>query len=799
MNERTTALDPVEVADRSDERKKLARGFLSPESLFPGRDARTYRGIIDAYHGETGLAMDESAAAALNSAWSEVMSGHTSVIGGANSGDYRDVSLYNKRQPMILRQLAAEQLFQRISAPVAGMPGLRVDPDDVLVCPYSSTVLLEEAIATIARPGGVLVCPEGYYKSVAGHITKFGLRLVTSPVTADQGFRIDPVALARTLEEHARQGNLCGVLLTLPGNPVVADYTVEELVEIGRVLLAADVPVICDMSFDLLVEGHTPIAAITVPTADGPVRLYDRVLSITGNSKAYNAFGPCKIGAVCCGDREWLDEIRGRLRVSFQRETTHLARATIERTRAEYLADNRKLLRAQVDAAHRLLADINARFGRELVRPLGSRDGMFVTVEFDEAVMAAAGVRSSADLEDLLLMAAGVDCVALDRTGSRRMGVRLNVSTPRRGTGEVSPGLLAELFDRIERLLERIDSGLTYAGALLELGIPARESRVVTVGVLRETVADERRVAATPDDVARLVGQGLQVVVEQGAGWRADFTDAAYAAAGASVVAGPAAVFDTADLVMWVKPPAYDLDSMPMRPGQLLLGFQDPIARQDRIRTLSERGVESVAFERIPSGSRAAHPDPLSAMSRIAGGIAYREGRERLRAADPAAPVRALVLGCGTAGLAALAAAAACGDQPPTAVGSRVEQKDDAYARGATEFLLDPDPAALAEHIADVRPNLVICAAGQRGARAPVLLDQRGLDALPPGAVVVDLTAKAGGNCVRTRANDTVTLPENITVTHRSNFPASHPHVASVAYGAAACAAILLLAAISVG
>ncbi|MVU75755.1 aminotransferase class I/II-fold pyridoxal phosphate-dependent enzyme [Nocardia sp. ET3-3] len=791
MNEPVGVPDPVEIADRSDARKKVARAFLSPASRFPGLDGRVHHGLIDAYHGETGLPMDESAAAAVNSAWAEVMAGHNSVAGGPRSDEFRDVSLYNKRQPLVLRRLAADRLFQRLSRPVPGMPPVAVDPEDVVVCPYSSTVLLEEAIATLARPGGVLVCPEGYYKSVAGHIAKFGLRLVTSPVTADTRFRIDPEALARTLEAHARQGDLCGVLLTLPGNPVVADYTVEELAEIGRVLVAADVPIICDMSFDLLVEGHTPIATLTVDTDAGPVALYDRVLSITGNSKAYNAFGPCKLGAACSGDRAWLDQIRDRLRVSFQRETTHLVRAVLEATSAEYLAHNRKLLREQVDTAHRMVAAINARFGRSLLRPLGSADGMFMTVEFDDAVMAAAGVRSSADLEDLLLMAAGVDCVALDRTGSPRMGVRLNVSTPRRGTGEDGPGLLGELFDRIERLLERIDGGLTYAGVLLERRIPARSRRVTTVGVLRETSARELRVALTPDDVEQLVSHGLRVAVQRAAGWRADFTDAAYTAAGASVADTADAVFAAADLVVWVKPPVYDLETMPLRPGQLLLGFQDPVRRRERIRVLRGRGVESLAFEWIPRASDTAQPDPLSAMSRIAGGVAYREGREWLLAADPERPVRALVLGCGAAGLAAMDAADAYRDEPPTAVGRHIEQKDDAYAHGAQEFLLDPNPAEVAEHIAAVQPNLVICAAGQRGTRAPVLLDHTALQSLPSGAVVVDLTGKAGGNCVATRSDDTVTVADEVTVMHRSNFPSTRPKAASRAYGAAASAAIL--------
>ncbi|MEV6065033.1 aminotransferase class I/II-fold pyridoxal phosphate-dependent enzyme [Nocardia sp. NPDC052001] len=470
MTERTAVLcpDPVRLTNRSDERKQAARAFLGPDPLFPGTRGRTYPGIIDAYHGETGLEMDELTVAALNTAWHELMT-------RTQPDEYRDGRLYDKKQPLVLRKLAADSLFQRLHAPVPEVAGVRVDPAEVLVCPYSSTVLLEEAIATIARPDGVLVCPEGYYKSASVHIAKYGLRMVSSAATADRAFKIDPVELARTLELHAAQGNLCGVMLTLPGNPVVADYTVAELTEIGRVLVAAGVPIICDMSFDLLVDDHLPIAAITVPTADGPVRLYDRVLSITGNSKAYNAFGPNKIGAACSGDSAWLDQIRARLAVSFQRETTHLARATIEHISPDQLAHNRSRLRAQVDTAWELLAAVNLRLGAELLHPLGSRQGMFVTVEFDAELLTAAGVHTSPELEDLLLTMAGIDSVALGRTGSHRLGVRLNAAAPRYGAGQEDRALelLHQLFDRLECLIERLRGGMTYGDALSERHIPA--------------------------------------------------------------------------------------------------------------------------------------------------------------------------------------------------------------------------------------------------------------------------------------------------------------------------------------
>jgi aspartate/methionine/tyrosine aminotransferase len=460
---RDQSLDLAARSSRSEERKRQVRDHLSATQQFAGTGGRSYTHIIDAYHGETGLPLAESAIAAVDQAWREVLHAQTPA-------EYRDGRLYDKRQPMILRELAAGKLFGRLSQPADDVPGIQVQPEDVIVCPYSSTVLLEEAVATLARPGGVIVCPEGFYKSSSIHVEKYGLRIVSCPATPDDSFKIYPALLARCLDEL--RGDLCGVLLTLPGNPVVAEYTTAELLEIGRVLLDSGVPVICDMAFDHLVARHIPIAALQLRTDRGLERLYDRVLTITGNSKGYNAFGPCKVGAACSGDTDWLDRIRERLTIAFQRETTHLVRAVVEHTPQSYFDDNRTRMREQLDRAYGLLTGINDRLGTNVLRPLGSPQGMFLTVEFDRAVLDAAGVHTSAQLEDLLLAAAGIDSVALDRTGSARLGVRLNVLAPRNAPGRRSTDLLDELFDRLEQLIRDIGAGLGYAAVLAERGLP---------------------------------------------------------------------------------------------------------------------------------------------------------------------------------------------------------------------------------------------------------------------------------------------------------------------------------------
>ncbi|MFX0575903.1 hypothetical protein [Nocardia nepalensis] len=295
------------------------------------------------------------------------------------------------------------------------------------------------------------------------------------------------------------------------------------------------------------------------------------------------------------------------------------------------------------------------------------------------------------------------------------------------------------------------------------------------VGVLRETAAEERRVALIPGDVRGLAG--MDVIVERDAGRSIGFDDADYRASGARI-AERAEVFARSDIVVWVKPPAYPLDSV--RPDTTLIGFQDPLHRHDAIARLRARGIESIGYETVPHSCP--DIDALSAMSRIAGEVAYAQGRQLLSAQGP---VRALILGCGQAGLSAIAAALAHGDEP-TAIGNRPDQGSAAILHGAKTFL--PNAAGLLDHLAAEPPALIVCAAVHRGTRGPVLLDSAALGALRPGTVIVDLVAKSGGNCIATVVDRTVTLPNGVIVTHRSNYPTLRPLEASRAYSAATAA-----------
>ena len=189
------------------------------------------------------------------------------------------------------------------------------------------------------------------------------------------------------------------------------------------------------------------------------------------------------------------------------------------------------------------------------------------------------------------------------------------------------------------------------------------------VGVPREISPGERRVALVPEAVKRLVSQGLDVVIEAGAGEQAGFSDDAYAAAGARVEREAEAVWDGADVVLKVQSPVerpgggHEVDSLSS--GSTLIGFLKPLDRPELARRLAERGVTAFAMELMPRITRAQSMDALSAMSTLAGYRAVLRAAEALpkmfpmlvTAAGTISPAHVLVIGAGVAGLQAIATA----------------------------------------------------------------------------------------------------------------------------------------------
>ncbi|HET9517072.1 MAG TPA: NAD(P) transhydrogenase subunit alpha [Actinoplanes sp.] len=326
-----------------------------------------------------------------------------------------------------------------------------------------------------------------------------------------------------------------------------------------------------------------------------------------------------------------------------------------------------------------------------------------------------------------------------------------------------------------------------------------------TIGVVRETGKGERRVALTPDSAQRLTGAGFQVLVENDAGQQAWFSDAEYAAAGATL-RPRSEVLSAADALVCIGAPP---EAAQLRAGQLLIGLLNPLTEPDLTRSLAAAGVTAISLDLLPRTlSRAQSMDVLTSQANVAGYKAVLLAAEAyagffpmlMTAAGTTRPAQVLVLGAGVAGLQAIATARRLGALV-TGYDVREAAKADLASTGATVLEL-PGPAGTgaggyaraltadetraqqeALNAAIGRFDVVITTAQVPGRRPPELVSAAALDALRPGSVVIDLAAGPhGGNVAGSVADETVVTAAGVTVIGAGNLPASVPRAASTAY-----------------
>lgn len=307
-----------------------------------------------------------------------------------------------------------------------------------------------------------------------------------------------------------------------------------------------------------------------------------------------------------------------------------------------------------------------------------------------------------------------------------------------------------------------------------------------TVAVHAEPAPGERRVALVPDSVSSLVGSGLTVVVESGAGrhalaMSADAADEAYRAAGATVV--PRLDLATVDVLAHVRPLSPGTVSV-LRPGALTVGFCAPTAELETVRALAAFDVTSMAMELVPRISRAQGMDALTSQALVAGYRCALLAAVHLprffplfmTAAGTVPPARVLVLGAGVAGLQAIATAKRLGAMV-SAYDVRTASADEVRSMGATFIELDlealegaggyaremtEDRAArqrelLAPHVAS--SDVLITTAAVPGRAAPLLVMSDTVAAMRPGSLVVDLAAETGGNVEGSKPGDERDVP----------------------------------------
>lgn len=325
------------------------------------------------------------------------------------------------------------------------------------------------------------------------------------------------------------------------------------------------------------------------------------------------------------------------------------------------------------------------------------------------------------------------------------------------------------------------------------------------IGVLKETAPRERRVAVTPDVVARLVKRGDQVVVEAGAGLAAFFDDEAYRSAGATV--GDAAAAGDAELVAAVRRPAPE-HARTLREGAVLLALLGDTSG-DALEALLRRRVTVLSLERVPRITRAQSMDVLSSQATVAGYQAVLLGTQHLprflpmltTAAGSIPPGRALVLGAGVAGLQAIATARRLGAivsgfDVRVAAAEQVQSLGAAFiapealaadaetAGGYARELAADQQQRVLEAVRGALGNvdLVIATAAIPGKPAPRLITREMAEAMKPGSVIVDVSAETGGNCELTRPGEVV-VHGPVTIVGPLNLPSSMPQHASQMFG----------------
>jgi len=308
------------------------------------------------------------------------------------------------------------------------------------------------------------------------------------------------------------------------------------------------------------------------------------------------------------------------------------------------------------------------------------------------------------------------------------------------------------------------------------------------LAIPKERRAHERRVAATPDTVKKLVALGFDVIVEAGAGIASAITDQAYRTAGAVIAGEETQTLGNADIILKVQRPlsaAEGLDEYAMiRPGAMLIGMLAPYQSPEAIREYAHRKIDAFAMELAPRITRAQAMDVLSSQANLAGykavlDAAYEFGHAfpmMMTAAGTIPPARIFVMGTGVAGLQAIATARRLGgvvsatDVRPAAreqvqsLGASFvmveteETKQAETAAGYAKEMSDEYKRAQAQLISETirKQDVVICTALIPGRKAPVLVTAEMVETMKPGSVIVDLAVEQGGNCPLSKPGEVV-------------------------------------------
>lgn len=328
------------------------------------------------------------------------------------------------------------------------------------------------------------------------------------------------------------------------------------------------------------------------------------------------------------------------------------------------------------------------------------------------------------------------------------------------------------------------------------------------IGIPKEIMHDEARVAATPETVGKFVKEGFTVMVEKTAGEGALYHDEDYIKAGAQMIDGPQEIYDKAEMILKVKEPLFneklgkhEVDMM--HKGQYLITFIHPASpvNHEMVKKLTKQGVTAITLDGIPRISRAQNLDALTSMSTCAGykGILMAANRlttfmpQMFTAVGQIQPAKVMVIGVGVAGLQALATAKRLGAityaadirpaaaEQATSLGAKVVDTtvpaelaiaEGGYANKLPDDVLKREREALRSTIQEM--DVVFCSALIPGKIAPVIIDEETVKGMKRGSVIVDISIDQGGNCSLTPAGD-IEEKHHVTLMGVKNIPGLLP------------------------
>jgi NAD(P) transhydrogenase subunit alpha len=321
--------------------------------------------------------------------------------------------------------------------------------------------------------------------------------------------------------------------------------------------------------------------------------------------------------------------------------------------------------------------------------------------------------------------------------------------------------------------------------------------------VTKETKPGERRVALSPESAKRIIAKGQQIAVESGAGEEAGFGDEDYREAGATIETSADALLGSADLVVRVNAPTAE-EIAKTKSGAGFVSLLFPLVNTDLVSAMNERSLTGIALDRVPRTTLAQSMDVLSSQSTVAGYRAVVAAAAELgkmcpllmTAAGRSDPAKFVILGAGVAGLMAIGTARRMGavveaydvrsvvaEQIESLGATFIDVGDigDAEGRGGYAKEITPEQqekinAVIATHLEDA--DVCITTALIPGRPAPKLLTESMVAAMKRGSIVLDMAAEQGGNCVLTKAGETVEA-NGVKIMGPLNLPSTVPHDAS--------------------